>query len=187
MLRNAKRKIGRADLGYGESACRNHHLTRKYFAARSANAKALGIFGYSFHLHGPHPAHTTEITFGFEHGNNVFGRPVAKQLPLVLLMERNVVTLDQPNEVLWRITRQSATTKMWILRQKILRAGIDIGEIAATTTGDTNFFSQLFCVIDQHHTFTALPSDTGAHHARSTCADHCDIHDLAHCALLVFV
>ena len=76
---------------------------------------------------------------------------------------------------------------MWILREKILRAGIYVGEVAATTTGDTNFFGQLFCMINQHHALAALPGDTGAHHASSARTDHCDIHDLAHCASLVFV
>ena len=57
----------------------------------------------------------TFVTFFQKHLNQVFSRPVAKQLAFVLFVKRNVIRLHQFNEVLRGIARQSASAKVRVV------------------------------------------------------------------------
>jgi len=80
----------------------------------------------------------------------------------VLLVIADAMTLYQRHEILRGIARQCAFAKMRILRQKILRRRIDIGEVATTAAGNADFLRQLRGVVDQHHFLAALAA-TAAH------------------------
>ena len=73
------------------------------------------------------------------------------------------------------ILLQRRFTKMRILRQKGLRAAMDIGEIAAAAAGNAYFLAGFFGVINQCGFSAALAAFNGAHHARRTRTDDDDI------------
>ncbi len=93
----------------------------------------------------------------------------------MLLVVRDVVALHQREEILRRIARQCAFAKMRVLRQVVLWRRIQVGEIAAATAGNPDFFRQLGGMIDQDDAFAALAGNCGAHHAGSAGTDHGDI------------
>ena len=72
------------------------------------------------------------------------------------------------DEIPWRVTGECRTAEMRILREKIFRSRVDIGEIAATAAGDTDFFAKLVVMLNQQHALAALTRFGCAHHARST-------------------
>jgi hypothetical protein len=57
----------------------------------------------------------------------------------------------------------------------MLRAGMQIREIAASAARDANFFSQFGCMVQQHHALAAPGGDRSAHHAGRAGAYHCHI------------
>src|SRR5947209_17831791 len=93
----------------------------------------------------------------------------------MLFMKRDLVAFNQRKKILRRVTRQSAFAKMGIVRQKILRPSVQVRKVATSTTGDTDFFCQLFGMINQHDAQAALTSGGGTHHACGTSADNRDV------------
>jgi hypothetical protein len=95
------------------------------------------------------------LAFFQKHLNQVFGGPIAKQLPFVLFVKRDVVRLHQVNEILGGVTRQCTAAKVWVLAQEMFvgRAGIDesVGEVAPSAARDSNFFGDFGTVVNQQH------------------------------------
>ena len=59
--------------------------------------------------------HAARSTFGQQHGDDVFGRVVGKELALVLLVPGNAVVLQQGDEVLRREPRQRRAAELRVL------------------------------------------------------------------------
>ena len=76
---------------------------------------------------------------------------------------------------MWRVARQRRAAKMRILRKEICWRRVDIGEVAAATAGDADFFAELVIMVEQQHRFAALARVGCAHHAGRTGADDDDI------------
>jgi hypothetical protein len=102
------------------------------------------------------PGHIAERAFGFQHADDVFRRVITEQLAFMLLVVGNAIALHQREEVLRRIARQGTFAKMRVLRKEVLRRRVYIGEVAAATARDADFFCELGCVIYQHYAFAAL-------------------------------
>lgn len=54
-------------------------------------------------------------------------------------MPRDTGGIDPVNEVLRRETCEGGAAKVSVVGKKVIRPAIEIGKIAATTTGNTNF------------------------------------------------
>jgi hypothetical protein len=61
-----------------------------------------------------------------------------------------------------------------------LRAGVEIGEVAAAAAGDADLFRQPRGMVDQDDFLAALAGNRGAHHAGGAGADYCNIKLLGH-------
>ena len=71
---------------------------------------------------------------------------------------------------------------MWIGGDEIVRAGVDVGEIASSPAGDGNFLADAFRVLEHHHSPAALSSFNRAKETCCSAADHYDI-CLIHCQI----
>ena len=56
-------------------------------------------------------------------------------------MESNFIFIDEFAKILRAVTGQGGFRKVRILGKKILGCGIDIGEIASSAAGNTDFFA----------------------------------------------
>ncbi|EGF30320.1 hypothetical protein IMCC9480_1706 [Oxalobacteraceae bacterium IMCC9480] len=177
---DAIRKISRAYLGDRQSAGSDHDAGSFDHAGTGIDDKTALALADAMDLARHAPTDLTDITFGLKHRNDVFGRVIAEQLALVLFVITNPVALDQAQKILRRIARQRAFAKMRVLRQEIGRAGLQVGEVAAAAAGDTDFFGQLFGVIDQHDLASALASHGCGHHAGRACTNYCHVNMLCH-------
>src|SRR5262249_46486643 len=72
----------------------------------------------------------------------------------------NLVLLDECDEVLWLVARQSRPRKVRIRRKEILRRAMNIREVAAPAAGDQNFLSNLFRAFEDGDTTAAFSSLT---------------------------
>jgi hypothetical protein len=64
---------------------------------------------------------------------------------------------------------------MWILRDIIVRTGVDVGEITSPATGNQNFAPDFFAVVDEANAAPALPGTDSAHHSSPSRAKHYDV------------
>ena len=94
---------------------------------------------------------------------------------MVALLERDAMTFDHGDKIVLRILRQRRAAKMRILGEKVSRAHLAVGEIAAPAAGDANALAELVGMFDQQHPPPTLPRLRGAHHAGRACADDDDV------------
>ena len=138
-----------------------------------ADAPSGALAQYIAYLHGVAPVNVSFGAFGTQHLDDLCAAFIAKQLALVFLMPGNVMRFHQREKVLRPVALEYRTHEMRIGADEVFRRGVEIGEIAAATTGDADFLANFLGVIDERDTSAALPRDAGAHHAGSTGTD-CD-------------
>ena len=174
LLGDAVAEIGRADLGDGQAAGRDDQRIAVHGPAVAINFIAIGV---PDRLDGAGlPALYTALrAFGQQHLDDVFGRAVAKQLALVLLVVRDAVLVHQRQKVARRVTRQGGAAKARVFAQEVGRRGAGVGEIAASAAGDADFFRDLFAVVYHQHRQAQLAGHAGAKQAGSARAHDDDI------------
>src|ERR1700678_2209050 len=79
--------------------------------------------------------------FPLEHGHNVAGCAVAKELPQGLLMPGDLVPLYQFEKVRRRIARQRGLGKMRIGGEEVFGSGVQVGKVTASTTRDQDLLA----------------------------------------------
>jgi hypothetical protein len=92
--------------------------------------------------------HAAGGAFGEQHVDDLRARAVAEELALVLFVPGDAMALDQGDEVARRVARQGRAAEVGIGRVEVRRAGIDVGEIAASAAGDADLLGDLVRVVD---------------------------------------
>src|SRR3954463_235648 len=105
-------------------------------------------------------------TLLFEHRDNLASRAVAKKLAECLFVIRNLVLLNQRDEVSRLVTCQRRFGEVRIGREEVFGAAMNVGEVAASAAGDQYLFSDALRALNQGDTSAALPRFDGAHKAR---------------------
>lgn len=72
---------------------------------------------------------------------------------------------DQLDEVFGPITRKRRFRKMWIPRDEIVRAGVNVGEIASAATGDENLLADAIGPLKDKDASSSFSRLNGAHQA----------------------
>jgi hypothetical protein len=80
----------------------------------------------------------------------------------------DVVLFDESDEVGGGVAGESGAAEVGIGGEEILRAGVDVGEVAAASAGDKDFFASLVGVIDEKDAALAATAKDGAEEACST-------------------
>ena len=90
-------------------------------------------------------------------------------------MVGDAMFFHEGDEIMLRVAAERGNAEMRILRQEILRRGVQVGEIAPPAAGYADFPSDFRRVVEQQHALSAFARLRGAHQARRTCADNDDI------------
>ena len=77
----------------------------------------------------------------FQHGNNVAGRPVAKELSQRLLVPGDVVFFYQLQEIRRGVAGQRGLGEVRVRGEEVFRRGVQVGEVAAAPTRDQDLFA----------------------------------------------
>ena len=110
--------------------------------------------------------------FGFQHGCNLRGGIVAEELAECLFVEGDVVLADERDEVGGSVTGQGGAGEVGIFREKILGRAVEVGEVAAATTGDEDFFADAIGAFEKRDAPAAFAGFDGAHEARGAGAEN---------------
>src|SRR6185437_3867480 len=87
----------------------------------------------------------------------------------------DAVALDERDEVALRVAAERRDAEMRVSGEKILRAGVDVGEVAAPAARDADLLSGSHGMVDDQNRAAALARFDRAHHAGGTCTDHNNI------------
>jgi hypothetical protein len=109
------------------------------------------------------------VQLGEQHGDDLFRRAVAKELPQGLFVPCYAVAVHQVDEIPLGIAGQGGFGEMRVFREEVLGARVQVGEVAAAAAGNADFISGRAGVIDQQDTG---PGMRGAHQAGGTGAEY---------------
>ena len=115
LLGDAVAKIGGANFGNGQTASGNHHGAGFNRPLIGLELIAILCLRDGFNAATLPTQDAAFVAFFQKHLNQVFGGSIAKQLPFVLFVKRNVIRLHQVNEVLGGVTRQCTAAKVRVL------------------------------------------------------------------------
>ena len=117
----------------------------------------------------------TGRAFGQQHGDDVLGRAVGKELALVFFVKGDAVFLHQRNEVGRCVARQRRAAKLRVLPHKVLvrssRVQVAVGEVAAPAARDADLLGHLVGVVDEQDFQPALAGLACTEQAGGTGAD----------------
>src|SRR5690606_446127 len=97
---------------------------------------------------------------------------VAEQLSRLFLVIRNLVLLYQCQKVPLGKARQGGFAEVRIAGKKIVRLGIQVGEVTPTAAGHENLLADLVSMINDHNLAAPSASNSRAHQAGSAGADN---------------
>ena len=94
-------------------------------------------------------------------------------------MPRNFIGIDHFDKIIGRVSRQGRFAEVLIVRNEIIGAAVEIGEVAAPAAGNTDFLARFIGVINQQNALAPLTRRSAAHHPRGAGAyyDHIKMHD----------
>ena len=107
---------------------------------------------------------------------------IAKQLSLVLFVERHAMALQQGREIARYEACQRGAAEIRVIAKKVRCRAVLVGEVTAAAARNPDLFGYFLAVIEQQYREAALPGDTGAEQACRTSADDDyvkDLHDLS--------
>lgn len=116
--------------------------------------------------------HIGGTTFDLKHIGDIAGGIVAEELTKGLFVPRDLMFIDQSNEINGRKTGQGGFGEVGIAGDEIFRRAVSIGEIAAATAGDEYLFADAFSSFEDSDTPAALPCLDGAEESGGASAEN---------------
>ncbi len=105
-----------------------------------------------------------------QHGNNVAGGPVAKELPQRLLVPGDVVFFYQFQEIGRSVTSQRGLGKMRVCGKEVICRGVQVGEVTAASTRDEDLFANATGMFEEQHTTATAACMHGAEQPGGACS-----------------
>ena len=90
-------------------------------------------------------------------------------------MPRNTVLFDEGKKVAWGVAGKRGLGEVRVGREKILRACIDIGEVASATAGDEDLFARAVSMLEHEDTPPAATCVNSAHEPSSSSSQNEDV------------
>jgi hypothetical protein len=115
------------------------------------------------------------MAFGFEHGNDVACGAIAEELTEGLLVIRNVVPLDECDEIARCVTGERGAGEVRIGGEELFGGAAEVGEIAAAAAGDQDLFADAIGVIEDKDAAATLACGDGGHETRCASAEDEDV------------
>jgi len=88
------------------------------------------------------------IAFGFEKAGDVGRRIVAEELAEHFFVVGDAMFLNENEKIVGRETGESGFDKVGVCGEEIFGRGVNVGEIAAATAGDKDFFADAVSMFD---------------------------------------
>jgi len=109
--------------------------------------------------------------FGFEHGGYSCGGIVAEELTESFFVESDVMFADESDEVGGCVAGERGAGEVGIFGNKIFGGAVEVGEVAAASAGDEDFFADAIGAFDERDAAGALGRFGGAEEAGGTGAE----------------
>ncbi len=113
--------------------------------------------------------------FLLEHGRDVARRSIAEQLAELLLVVGDAMFFDEAHEVGGSVAGERRFGEMRIGGKEILRAAVQVGEIAAAAAGDQDFLADSIGAFEHQNTPAALAGFNGTHQAGRAGSENDDV------------
>ncbi len=162
---------GGTDFGDGEAACGDDQDWSAEFGGVGADDEFGGVLNFlDFGVE-------KDLDFGiaalgFEHVGDVLRGAVAEKLAESFLVVRNAMLFDQRDEVGWRVAGERGFREVLVGAEEILRAAVDVREVAAAAAGDENFLADAIGTLEDSDAASALAGFDGAEESRGACAEN---------------
>ena len=110
----------------------------------------------------------------FEHGENVVGGAVAEELAECFFVVGDAVLFYEGDEVGGGVAAEGRFGEVGVFGEEVFGAGVEVGEVAAASSGDEDFFAGLIGVVDVEDSEVAAAGFDGAEESGCTCSqDDC--------------
>jgi hypothetical protein len=109
--------------------------------------------------------HSGAAAFRFEHICNVFRGAIAEELPERFLVVGDAMLLNECDEICGRVAGQGGFREVFVCGDKVFGPAMDVGEIAAASTGDENLLADAIGTLQNGDTPPAFPGFYGAKQA----------------------
>jgi len=100
--------------------------------------------------------------FGFEHGGDLCGGIVAEELTESFFVESNAMLADESDEVGGCVAGERGAGEVGIFGDKIVGGAVEVGEVAAASAGDEDFFADAIGALDERDAAATLGRFGGA-------------------------
>ena len=148
-------KGGGSHFGDRETACCNDENGRAILGDVATDNKR-GVTGDFANLGIDDDFCLGGTTFGLEHRYDLRGGMVAEELAERFLVIRDAVFFDQGDEVCRSVASQRGFGEVRIGGEELFRPAVEIGEIAAASTGNEDFFADFFGAFQKEHAAAAF-------------------------------
>jgi len=119
--------------------------------------------------------------FFFEHGNDLLRGAVAEELAEGFFVVLDAMLFDEGDEVLGREAGERGLGEVRVCAEEVFGFRADVGEVAATTAGDEDFFAGAVGVVEEEDAAASFAGFDGCHQAGSACAEDHYVELHAHC------
>jgi hypothetical protein len=167
--------VGRTDLRDREAAGGDDKARRLDRPARGVELEAGAADADRLDTARLPALHGADVALGEQHGDDLVAPAVAEQLPLVLLVPRDAVSLDEIDEIARRVARERRAAEVAVPGIEVARADLDVGEVAAAAARDADLLGDLVGMVEQHDRAAELPGDRRAVQAGGAGADDGDV------------
>jgi hypothetical protein len=165
---------GGAHFGDGETASGDDKSRRAEFVARRAQNK----FAEALDFRDARVQKNLDLsgaTFGFEKIGDFRRGVIAEELAERFFVIGDAALFDEGDEILWRVARERGFCEMGIGGEEIFGSGVEIGKVAATSTGDEDFFADAIGEFNDGDAAATLSSLEGAEKSGGTGTEDEDV------------
>lgn len=174
LVRKAIAEVGRAEFRKRQPASGDDEGRCGEGAQAGLEAEVVGFFDFMDRASAAN-GDSGGGTFRQEHLDDGAGALIAELLAECFFVVGNAVIFHQSEKIVRAEAGEGGATKGRIGREEILRAGAEVGKIAAPAAGDGNFFAHPFVVFKDDDPATPPTRGEGAHEAGGTASDDDEI------------
>jgi hypothetical protein len=109
--------------------------------------------------------------FGEEHSDDLFCGVVAEELAQGFLVVPDAVAFDEGDEVGGGVACERGFGEVGVGGEEVVGVGVEVGEIAAASAGDEDFFADAAGVFEEGDAASAFAGFDGAEEAGGTCSE----------------
>jgi hypothetical protein len=162
---------GRANFGNGQAACCDDQGWRVKRGGIGSHDELSGVLNFLDFGVQKDPD-TARMAFAFQHVGDVFGRTVAEELAKRFLMIWDAMLFHLRDEVRRGVAGKRGFCEVLICAEEILRAAVDVREIAAAAAGDEDFLANTIGPLEDGDAAAAFAGFSGAEEPSGTSAEN---------------